>query len=63
MFDFSAYIPDILLPQYEAVRDSLLAWLKAIGVLKASSNAETAGKSLRLKGDTKFVFNVILLCR
>ncbi|KIP09812.1 hypothetical protein PHLGIDRAFT_85955 [Phlebiopsis gigantea 11061_1 CR5-6] len=45
LFDLSAYIPDVLLPQYETVRDSLLTWLKTIGILKASSNAETADNS------------------
>jgi len=37
--DVKAYIPDFLIPQYEALRDTLVSWLQTLGVVKGSSNA------------------------
>lgn len=43
VFNLSAYVPDALLPQYEAVRDGLLTWFKTFGLVKGNSNDASAG--------------------
>ena len=47
MFNVSAYIPEALLPQYEALRDSLFSWLKVLGVVHADNSDKSAGKCHR----------------
>lgn len=34
-----AYLPDFLIPQYEGLRDTLVSWLKTLGVVRGSHNA------------------------
>ena len=44
VLNVSAYVPDGLLPQFEAVRDGLLTWLKTFGIIKGSpAGGESAG--------------------
>ena len=40
VFNLSAYLPDSVVPQYEAIRDQLVSILELFGVAKATS--ETA---------------------
>lgn len=35
MYDLSAYLPDALVPQYEAVRNQLVGLLELLGIAKA----------------------------
>lgn len=37
MFDLAAYIPDALLPQYEAVRGTVVSWLVALSIIPPPS--------------------------
>ncbi len=47
VFNLSAYLPDVLVPQYEAFRDQVVAVLEVLGLGKGSDPA--AGSStLRL---------------
>jgi protein kinase C substrate 80K-H len=47
VFDVSAYIPDALAPQYEALRDGLLNWLRIFGIVKDDgSDKASAGRCM-----------------
>ncbi|KAI0346969.1 hypothetical protein BDW22DRAFT_1351294 [Trametopsis cervina] len=45
LFDFSAYIPDALLPQYETFRNTLASFLKPFGVISGDANDGAADAS------------------
>ncbi|GJE84796.1 Glucosidase 2 subunit beta [Phanerochaete sordida] len=49
LFDVSAYVPDALLPQFEAVKDSLLTWLKTFGIIKGGSQGGESADTSRAK--------------
>jgi protein kinase C substrate 80K-H len=37
--DIKAYLPDFLIPQFDVLRDSLVSWLQALGILTGTSSA------------------------
>ncbi|EKM59554.1 uncharacterized protein PHACADRAFT_250133 [Phanerochaete carnosa HHB-10118-sp] len=45
LFNVGSYVPDALLPQFEAVRDGLLTWLRTFGIIKGGSDGEPADTS------------------
>ncbi|EIN10218.1 hypothetical protein PUNSTDRAFT_63724 [Punctularia strigosozonata HHB-11173 SS5] len=44
VFDISSYLPESLLPQYEAFRETLASWLTTFGLVKPSGDT-SAGRS------------------
>ncbi|OSD01764.1 endoplasmic reticulum protein [Trametes coccinea BRFM310] len=44
LYNLSAYLPDSIVPQYEALRDQFVSWLEAIGLVKpaATASADTS---------------------
>jgi protein kinase C substrate 80K-H len=56
VFDLSAYIPDALLPQYESIRDGVLAWLRTFGVVKDSVGG--GGAAGKLSGPPIFFVSI-----
>ena len=36
MYNLSAYLPDALVPQFEAIRDQLISWLELFGLAKSA---------------------------
>lgn len=42
MFNLASYIPESLLPQYEAVREGLLSGLELLGIVKPNTKAADA---------------------
>lgn len=44
VYDITAYLPDALIPQYEALRDTLVSWLGGLG-LTAPPQDKSAGLS------------------
>ena len=61
VFDISAYIPDSILPQFEAFREGLVSLLQTLGIVKGETKTDSgAGKTsfitrLRWVFDTLFV--------
>ncbi|KAH9853957.1 endoplasmic reticulum protein [Lenzites betulinus] len=47
LYSLSAYLPDALVPQYEALRDQLVSWLDALGFLKASTEESADASRLQ----------------
>ncbi|TFK43050.1 glucosidase II beta subunit-like-domain-containing protein [Crucibulum laeve] len=45
IYDLTAYLPDSLIPQYEAVKETLVSWLRMLGVIRGEDN--TAADSSR----------------
>ncbi|KAI0363840.1 endoplasmic reticulum protein [Pilatotrama ljubarskyi] len=39
LYNLSAYLPDAIVPQYESLRDQLVSWLEAIGLVKPAADA------------------------
>lgn len=39
VFDLSSYLPDSLVPQYEALRDAVVSFLETIGIAKGIESA------------------------
>ncbi|KAI0269413.1 glucosidase II beta subunit-like-domain-containing protein [Gloeopeniophorella convolvens] len=39
LYDVKAYLPDSLVPQYEALRDTLVSWLQGLKIIKGTSSA------------------------
>ncbi|KAJ8502066.1 hypothetical protein ONZ51_g219 [Trametes cubensis] len=47
LYNLSVYLPDALVPQFEALRDQFVSWLEAIGLAKASP--DTSADTSRLQ--------------
>ncbi|OBZ66538.1 Glucosidase 2 subunit beta [Grifola frondosa] len=45
LYDLTAYIPDAILPQYEAVRDTVFSWLQTVGLARAATPDTSADTS------------------
>lgn len=39
VLDVDAYIPDALVPQYLALKDTFLSWLEKLGIVRAKRDA------------------------
>ena len=53
MFNLSAYLPDALVPQYEALRDQVVAVLEVLGLSKGVSDP-AAGTPAALSSQIRF---------
>ncbi|TFK56222.1 hypothetical protein OE88DRAFT_1716755 [Heliocybe sulcata] len=49
LFELSSYLPDSLVPQYEAFRDTLVSWLQMLGVIRGGVAQENAGEDSKLR--------------
>ncbi|EIW62173.1 endoplasmic reticulum protein [Trametes versicolor FP-101664 SS1] len=47
LYNLSAYLPDALVPQYEALRDQFVSWLESVGLVKATP--DTSADASRLQ--------------
>ncbi|OSX60577.1 hypothetical protein POSPLADRAFT_1148504 [Postia placenta MAD-698-R-SB12] len=45
LLDLTAYIPDSLLPHYQAFTDTLMAWLEALGIAQGPASADSPDTS------------------
>ena len=54
VFNLSAYLPDALVPQYEALRDQVVAVLEALGLSKGVSDP-AAGTPTALSSQSRFL--------
>ena len=48
MYNIAAYLPDSLLPQYEAVRDGLVSALETLGLIKSTQKGDAGTFPLSL---------------
>ena len=39
VYNLESYIPDALIPQYEALRDSLVSLLETLGIIRGTDSA------------------------
>ncbi|THH10557.1 hypothetical protein EW146_g8342 [Bondarzewia mesenterica] len=54
LFDVSSYIPDALIPQYEALRESIISWLMTLGVVpKAATGAASDSRTREAYNDAE----------
>jgi protein kinase C substrate 80K-H len=48
VFDLMSYLPDSFIPQYEEVRDTLLSWLKKLGIVRGDDDSAAGECSAQL---------------
>ncbi|TFK85069.1 endoplasmic reticulum protein [Polyporus arcularius HHB13444] len=53
LFNLSAYLPDVLVPQYEALRDQVVAVLEVLGLGKGSDPAADTSKQQKALNDAE----------
>ncbi|KZT12656.1 uncharacterized protein LAESUDRAFT_668484 [Laetiporus sulphureus 93-53] len=49
LYNLSAYIPDAILPQYEAVRNTLVSWLELIGIARGITTSGEAPETSKAR--------------
>ncbi|KZT27082.1 hypothetical protein NEOLEDRAFT_1161953 [Neolentinus lepideus HHB14362 ss-1] len=47
LLDLSSYLPDTLVPQYEAFRDTLVSWLQTLGIIHGAP--QSAGEDSKMR--------------
>ncbi|KAI8984963.1 endoplasmic reticulum protein [Trametes punicea] len=53
LYNLSAYLPDAIIPQYEALRDQLVSWLEVVGLVKPSSPSGDASRLQKSLSDAE----------
>ncbi|EJF63088.1 endoplasmic reticulum protein [Dichomitus squalens LYAD-421 SS1] len=59
LFNLSAYLPDAVVPQYEALRDQLVSWLELLGLAQSKTDAAAdTSKAQKTLSDAEHSLNL-----